>query len=153
MTNNQSSIGGSFDEIRKTVKDWVVERQFRFTPSKDQGWVWGYNIEKGDFGFSVYQPSGHPEVLIIRVNADLEDYQSRVEDLSEKERMELIFDLRFKLLNLSIEFDIPNDELKVEEIYRELMTESLNKTDFWESVFQIQKGLLATVWTLERTFL
>jgi hypothetical protein len=153
MTNNQPLTGGTFDAIRKKIKDWILEQQCKFTPTKRQGWVWSYTVEKGGYAFSVYQLTGRSNSIFIAVSADLDDYQQRIENLPEKERMELLFEIRFALLNVDVEFDIPNDELKTVEIYWQIFSDKLTQAEFWEKVFQVQKALLAIVWVLERKFL
>lgn len=132
---------------------WITEQQYRFTPVKHTGWVWSYAFKKDGFGFSIYQKNGRPESLFVAVNAELDDYRQRIDALSELDRAGLLFDLRFALLNFDVEFDIPKNELKTVNISWQIFAESLTRAEFWRVAFQIQKALLATMWTLERRLL
>jgi hypothetical protein len=144
-------IPENFAAVRSTIKDWLVEAEVRYTPLKLSNSVWGYSAENDDQVFMVYQMSGQPEKLMVALIADLSDYEQLISKLSAQDRRALLFEIRFALLAVDVEFNIPNDELKAIQVERQIFLEDgLTRTVFWDKVYNIHKAMLAILWAVER---
>ena len=144
-------IPEKFDAVRSKVKNWLIEERVKYTPMKVADWVWGYAGEKENQVFQVYQVSGRPESLMVAIGADLSDYQQLISKLSEQDRRALLFEVRLALLSIDVEFDIPNNELRLIPVQRQIFVDDgLTRTEFWDKVYNIHKAMLAILWTVER---
>lgn len=145
-------IPSDFDGTRKHVKALIQEHQCQFAPNKSPGWVWGYAVQKDGQAFNVYQRSGRPDALFISLPADISDYNHLIESLSETERENLLFEVRFALIACDVEFEIPNNTLRdsITLIRILFVQDGITRTAFWDKVFAIHKATLALLWTIER---
>lgn len=143
---------GKYDEVRKRVKEWILAEGSTFSPTKLSHLVWCLEVTQGDgMAYAVFQNKGKPDVLGMDIHIRLDEFQQGIKSLSKTERSELLFDLRFALLNFDVAFQVP-DEMEQIDISKHLYVEDLTRTNFWKSVLQVQKGLLAVVWTLQSKF-
>jgi hypothetical protein len=98
------------------------------------------------------QPSRKPSTVVIQASLGVPDLLvAKIMALPEQERDELLWDLRFALLNSRVSFDSVNLPLKAITIKRTFyLDDGARRAEFMNHVESIQFAIAAFFWTLQR---
>jgi hypothetical protein len=86
-----------------------------------------------------------------RVNVAAED-QKKLLDLIPEEREGLLWDIRFKLLSMNLEFRMQRPEsVTLWEIMYKVFLEGLTVQSFFDNYLKLKNGAISIIWSYRRT--
>ena len=140
--------------IREKAQSWFLEDGWRISqePAPDASWAIVADDGKGR-KVVVGQKPGRDDQLLFQAAVIIDDVTiGKINGLSESERNDLLWDLRFELLRTDLEFMGVEVPLKRVEVMGRICFDALSKDAFLNKVSQVRKGILIVIWMLARKF-
>ena len=135
------------------IRTWLLDQKYSVQDSseQDKAFVLLAN-ESSDtgFGFGVSQEVGKPRVVALALTLPFDRYQSLLSDKPE-ERYSFLRELRLKLIQFDVEFNLPLDFNSV-MIAKHIYMDGLTEDSFWRHVHEMRRAMLVVIWTLEQKF-
>lgn len=128
----------SLSEIYDPNTSWIVQAT-NTTPAADGQ------------SFVVLQTTIFPDQMLIQGSAEVEaEMQEQLTALTATERREFLWDLRFGLLKLGVEFTGVVDPLELVMIRKTIWDDALTKDEFMNRVDQVNSAVIYVIWMLQR---
>ena len=140
--------------MREQIRDWLLEEAWSVRQDEVPDTEWALRVESGrQVLLNVRQRSGHSDQALIFGAVQLDkDVQDRLSALSAEERREFLWDVRFRLLGIGVEFEglteVPERVVVVPAIYRDALT----KDTFFRRLSQVHSATIAVLWMIARKF-
>jgi len=140
------------EAVRGRIQSWLLGEGWELA-EKDHGealWL----VEARDAGgrhLIVGQKRGKPDQVILEGAVVLsEPHQRSFEALNPEARQELLWELRFSLLGLGVEFQGVQDPFRRITLGQRVYYDGLSRDGFLQRVTQVRNAVLATIWTFAR---
>lgn len=125
-------------EIHDPNTSWVVQATNRTAAADGQSFV-------------VLQTPLFPDQMLIQGSVEVEaEMQEQLTALSATERREFLWELRFGLLKLGVEFIGVADPLDEVMIRKTIWDDALTKDEFMNRVDQVNSAVIYVIWMLQR---
>ena len=137
---------------RERLVSWLVAEGWQVTDAPAPGAAWRVRCEDaGGRRLAVGQKEGRTDVIVLQAALSLSPQHSEaVGALDSTVRENLLWDLRFFLLQLSVDFAGIEHPLRHVTLNAHLYVEELTQNEFSQQVLRLRNGLLAVVWMLNR---
>lgn len=142
------------DDERDKVHGWLMEDGWKLQKYILPDASWAFIAEDpGNRKIVVGQKIGRDDQLLLQagVTPD-ENVNTQLDQLSEEERNNFLWDLRFELLRADLDFDGVTIPLKLVQIMKRISTDALTKDNFVQRLGQVHKGVIIVQWTIARKF-
>lgn len=142
------------EKLQELVRMWLMEDGWSLRQETPQNGLWAFIADDGKGRkIVVGQNVNRPDTIILQGGINIDDVTSqKVDNLSEKDRDALLWDLRFGLLGTELEFMGIEIPLKLVQLSARVIGEALSKDCFLQRVSELRKGVLFVIWTLARKF-
>lgn len=125
-------------EIYDPSTSWVVQATNRSAAADGQS-------------FAVLQTTIYPDQMLIQGSAEVvPEMQEQLTALTAAERSEFLWELRFGLLKLAVEFIGLVDPLEEVMIRKCIWDDALTKDEFFNRVDQVNSAVIYVIWMLQR---
>ncbi|WP_409198971.1 DUF2299 family protein [Methanobrevibacter acididurans] len=106
-------------------------------------------------GMDLVKPKGKELILILCATNVDSGQMDLIKAASDSVKQDFIWDLRFTLNNLLLDFNLnhPNDVLEQFIITDDIFDDGLTKHVLMKTIKKVFKGKLNVIWKLEKTFL
>lgn len=140
------------EAVRGRIQSWLLAEGWELAEKDHAEAVW--LLEARDAGgrhLIVGQKRGKTDQLILEGAVVLsETHQTSFEALDGEARQELLWDLRFLLLGLGVEFQGVQDPFRRVTVGQRIYFDGLTRDGFLQRVTQVRNAILATIWTFAR---
>ena len=149
MTNKSPS-----NDAKDKVHGWLMEDGWKLQKYTLPDASWAFVAEDpSNRKFVVGQKVGRDDQLLIQASVTpTEDVTTQLDQLSEDERNNFLWDLRFELLRASIDFNGVTVPLKRVEVMMRITSDALTKDTFVQRLGQVHKGVILIQWMIARKF-
>lgn len=140
---------------RARVKDWL-ETEWTLSEIYDPNTSWivqAINKAPGaeEQAFLVLQTTIFPDQLLIQGSTEVvPEMQEQLTAMTAAERREFIWELRFGLLKLGVEFTGVVDPLEMVMVRKTIWDDALTKDEFMNRVDQVNSAVIYVIWMLQR---
>lgn len=137
---------------RDRVTDWLLAEGWKLqgAESPDAEWVFVAEDRQGKkvaFG----QTRKRPGFLELQANIVLDDkHRIQLEELPEDELEDLLWDLRFELLRLDVEFHGLQRPFRAVGLKIRVHQEELSQSLFYERLRRMNRAMLMVLWSVTR---
>jgi len=135
------------------IRAWLLDQNYSVHDSseQDKAFVLVAN-ESSDtgFGFGISQEAGKPRVIALALTLPFDRYQPHLSGKPE-ERYSFLRELRLKLIQFDVEFNLPLDFSSV-MIAKHIYLDGLTEDSFWRHAHEMRRAMLLVIWTLEQKF-
>ncbi len=140
--------------MRERIKGWLMEEGWSLRQETVPEADWAMVAEsRRDVKINVRQLSGHSDqVLIFAVVQVDQDTANRLVALPAKERIDFLWDVRFRLLGLGVDFEGVQEALDKVGVGVPIYEDGLTKDTFLYRASQVHNATLAVLWMLARKF-
>jgi hypothetical protein len=141
-----------FAIIRQKVADWFVAEGLTVAQasSSDAAWLLHVNDSENRVIFAGQDPD-RPNVVAIMGPVQLgEPHFLKIDALAPPDREAFLWDLRFELLRMGVEFQGVTHPLRQVTVSHRVHWEGLQKGQFLDAVALVKRGVLAVVWSVQR---
>jgi hypothetical protein len=145
----------TFQDKKARVKTWLTQEGWKINEDTAPDALWLLQIyHSPNCPILIGQPTEHPDALIIQVEAGfVEEFDRHFEKMSDKERREFVWDLRFGLLNMGVQFRGIAEPLHEVQVHLRIFDDALTKDEFLRRLSKIEAALDFTMWMCERRVL
>jgi len=92
-----------------------------------------------------------PDVLVLQAGVTIDpNHTGRLAKLEPREQEEFCWDLRFRLLDMGVNFGGIRVPLETVGLIERLYVEDMGRNRFFESVGRLQNAILAVIWMIRR---
>jgi len=139
-------------EAKAKVEQWLTEEGFKVADDPHPDCAFRLSADDGQGrSVSILQRPGRIDQVEVGVNVELESTETaKISKMQPSERMELLWNLRFQLINLGVGFQGPELPLRAITIETVVYYDGLTKHEFIHRVALVRRAMVATVWTLNR---
>ena len=139
-------------DLRAQVQNWLLGEGWQLTekPHEDALWL----LEAQDAGGRIVvvgQKRGKTDQVLLEAAVALTDnHRERFERLAAAERQELLWDMRFRLLQMGVEFQGAQEPLVRVVIGHRLYLDGIGQDRFLGRVARVRNAVIAVIWTIAR---
>ncbi len=144
-------------KMRKMIKEWLIKEGIFKEEVSDENAEFHYIVEVPPAStqlIDIVQPKG-TEIILVASGIKLSDeHYKAVMELSEKEREDFMWGIRFGLLFLPTEFQIIPDSKNPQlfQFTRKLYVENIERQRFIDAIAEVHKCKLFIIWKLNQKF-
>ena len=141
-------------QIKERIQTWLMEDGWSLRQETPEQSLWAF-VAEDEFGRKIVvgQRAGKEDEVVIQGAVNIgDDTTDRIGRLSEDERNNLLWDLRFELVRTNLEFSGISLPLKRVEVIERLFFDALTKDSFLQRASEVRKGVLIVIWVLARKF-
>jgi hypothetical protein len=140
------------DSLREKIQSWLMGEGWTLS-EKNHGTA-NWLIEARDSGgrhLVIGQRQGkEDQILLEGAVAVAEPHQQQLAALSGVERQEMLWNLRFALLTLGVEFHGVEEPMTRVMIGQRIYLDGLTKDRFLQRVSRVRNGVLLVIWSVAR---
>jgi hypothetical protein len=151
VTNSQPE---STQDKRSRVQQWLLAEGWRTTDGvPEQGWAWMLAVTNTKTTLLITQPANKPDQIIIQGEVEVtDDHRKSFNALPSEKRDNIIWDLRFDLLKMGVEFfgvHLPFESIFMRKV---IYSDGLTKDNFMQRVREVHRAVLFVQWTFSRNY-
>lgn len=154
FTDSRAYDPAMSNTMREQVKTWLGQRGYvsgKAASEKNMNWMLEAKKQGIPFSFLIGEPAAETDSLIFMTIARFSDSQLHINALSSEEHKDLLFRMRFRLMNIDIKFDLAEDLSKVTFTQHHFQDE-ITRGEFWRTIALLSKAVLCVQWTLDEQF-
>lgn len=151
-TANDSARNQRSEEIQKQIQTWLMEEGWRIREENVPDAEWFLSGEsEARVRIGIGKRRGRPDQIIIQGSVTFQqEQQEQITRLLSEERNDLLWNMRFSLLNLGVEFGGVTEPPQEVRISQRIYYDGLTKDRFLQRVSQVRNGVLTVVWMVAR---
>lgn len=140
------------EEVRARVQSWLLSEGWQLTekPHADATWL----VEARDAGgrhVIVGQKKGREDQILLEGAVGIaERHREQLALLPLAERLDILWNLRFALLGLNVEFNGVEEPLTRVMIGQRIYFDGLTKDRFLQRISLVRNGIIAVIWSIAR---
>lgn len=144
--------GMTSSQIKDKVRTWLMEDGWSLRQETPQQSLWAF-VATDQFGriIVVGQRINKEDEVVIQGAVNIsDDTTDRIRRLTEDEKNNLLWDLRFELVKTNLEFNGIALPLKRVEVVERIFLDGLTKDSFLQRTSEVRKGVIIVMWILAR---
>lgn len=140
------------EATRARIATWLLGEGWQLAEKQHEGALW--LLEASDSQgrhLVVGQRAGRPEQIIFEGAVALsEPHQRQFAALPPARRQEILWELRFTLLSLGVDFHGAQEPLTRVAVGQRIYEDGLTRDRFTQRMMQVRNAILAVLWTVAR---
>jgi hypothetical protein len=151
-TEGDSARNQRSQQIQSKIQAWLMEEGWRIRQEQAPDAEWFVSGEsEARVRIGVGQRKGSPDQIIVQGSVTIDQaHQDKINKLPKDERGKFLWDLRFSLLNLGVEFSGVTEPPQEIRISQRIYEDGLTKDRFLQRVSQVRNGVLNVLWMIAR---
>jgi hypothetical protein len=155
-----ANVAEAAEELRSRIRAWLEAEGWRVeeravedtstSAAKEVSWA----LQGTDPGGKLVlfaQDARRPDVLVLQAGVTIDpNHTGRLRSLERREQEEFCWDLRFRLLDMGVNFGGIQVPLETVGLIERLYIEDMGRNRFFESVGRLQNAILAVIWMIRR---
>ena len=142
-----------FTTAKEKISEWLLADEWKIQEGASEPAAWVIIAEDSQGKKVVFaQLNRRPDLLLIQASVSIApDVRTKVLSIRPiEERENLLWDIRFQLLNAGLKFSGVEPELEKVTVKTRLYLEDLRRNEFVQIVSSVQDSILAVIWTIQR---
>jgi hypothetical protein len=139
-------------DIQNKIKEWLVTEGWQVLSEAKQGFQFALIADDGKGRkLVVAQVAQRPDRITIESAIVLSDqHANQFRGLPENKRQDFLWDLRFDLLHMDVEFRGLEDPLRQVMLAQPVFYDVLDKASFMQRFSDVRKATLLVLWKIAR---
>ena len=139
-------------EVKEQIQTWLMEEGWRIRTENVPDTEWFLSGEsEAKVRIGIGQRRGRLDQIIIQGSVTFQqEQQEQIARLLEEERNDFLWNMRFNLLNLGVEFSGVAESPQEIRISQRIYYDGLTKDHFLQRVSQVRNGVLTVLWMVAR---
>jgi hypothetical protein len=140
--------------VKANIQKWLLEDGYKVEMQQDPKTLYKFvATDVSGIKIMIIQPILTIDQIIFAAGISFDNaQQGLLNSLSEKERWNFLWDLRFGLLNLDVSFRGVGLPLQHIEIEKAIHYDGLAKEAFLTKMSNVKRAVIYTMWTFDRKF-
>ena len=150
--STEETAGPDLDRVRAQIVDWLLAEGWETTKGSGEGAAWA--LRGRDPGGKVIifaQEHDPPHRLVLHASVRLDaSHSEKLAALDAKAQEDFCWGIRFKLLDMRVDFQCVAIPLEQVNLRMRLYAEDLTRTGFFDTLGSLQNAMLFLIWTVRR---
>ena len=140
------------EEVRARIVNWLLAEGWQTTKGSGEGAAWALRGQDPGGKVIIFaQESEPPHRLVLHASVRLDPmHTEKLAALDPKAQEDFCWDLRFKLLDMRVDFQGVSVPLEQINLRMRLYAEDLTRTSFFDTLGSLQNSMLYLIWTVRR---
>ena len=140
--------------LREKIQAWLMVEGFSLSELTVPEAQWAIHASREPGPTLVVGLNRKPEdQLRIQATVGVDpQHKAALSALSSQERVAFLWDLRFSLLQLGVDFEGVTDQPEQIALVKHLYLDGLSKNAFMNAAALVRNGVLLTIWSFRRRF-
>jgi len=138
------------EEARDKIQNWLMSEGWQIAEQAHPNMSWLVRAEDaGGRRILVGQSKAREDVIHLEARVNIEDdYRQRFESLPEDERRKILWDLRFRLLQMNVDFAGVAERLEAVVLTQRIYLDGLTKDAFIQRFLIVRNAEIAVIWSV-----
>jgi hypothetical protein len=142
------------EKVKTNIQKWLLEEGFKIQSQLNTKTLFDFlATDANGVKSRIIQPTLKLDQVMIVCGVSIdENQQSTLLAMENKKRLTFLWNLRFGLLDLGVQFSSITAPLKLLEISKSIYYDGLTKDAFMEKLLEVRNAVLFVFWTFDREF-
>lgn len=147
MSANEKDQG--MDETRDKVQNWLMSEGWQIAEPTHPEFAWLIRAEDGgERRILVGQNKAREDRIHLEANVRIsDDHRKLFESLSEEKRREVLWNLRFRLLQMNVDFVGVAEPIQEVILTQRIYLDGLTKDAFIQRFLTVRNAVIAVIWS------
>ena len=138
--------------IREKLTSWLVAEGYTVREGQARDAAWMLVVEDpAQRRFMVGQKPNRTDVIVIQGTVAISDqHGQQLDALPEREREDFLYDLRFRLLGLELDFQGVAHPLRQVMLNEHVYWDDLTRNELFRTLKRVRHGIVAVIWSVGR---
>jgi hypothetical protein len=138
--------------IREKLTSWLVAEGYSVREGQARDAAWMLVVEDpAQRRFMVGQKPNRADVIVIQGTVAISEQHGRqLDELPDRERDDFLYDLRFRLLGLELDFQGVAHPLRQVMLNEHIYWDDLTRNEFFRTLKRVRHGIVAVIWSVGR---
>ncbi len=138
------------EEARDKIQNWLMSEGWQIAEQAHPNMNWLVRAEDaGGRRILVGQSKAREDVIHLEARVNIEDdYRQRFESLPDDERRKILWDLRFRLLQMNVDFAGVAERLAAVVLTQRIYLDGLTKDAFIQRFLNVRNAEIAVIWSV-----
>ena len=147
MSENEMNHG--MDETRDKVQNWLMSEGWQIAEPTHPEFAWLIRAEDGgERRILVGQNKAREDRIHLEANVRIsDDHRKQFESLAEDKRREVLWNLRFRLLQMNVDFVGVAEPIQDVILTQRIYLDGLTKDAFIQRFLTVRNAVIAVIWS------
>ena len=147
MSENEMNHG--MDETRDKVQNWLMSEGWQIAEPTHPEFAWLIRAEDGgERRILVGQNKAREDRIHLEANVRIsDDHRKQFESLPEDKRREVLWNLRFRLLQMNVDFVGVAEPIQDVILTQRIYLDGLTKDAFIQRFLTVRNAVIAVIWS------
>jgi hypothetical protein len=152
MTPISDEASPVLTEIETTLRGWLTAQGWTIDEQDQADMLWAFGAQdRHGKRISFFQPRFSEDEFVVHSAVSYSDSdRARVEAHPPRVRQQLLWDIRFRLLDMEMRFEGADIPLQLISMSRTVSMDGLTKKEFWQEVSRVYRAILGVQWLFQR---
>jgi hypothetical protein len=138
------------DDIRNQVQNWLMSEGWQIAEQAHPDLAWLIRAEDAaKRRILVGQSKARPDLIHLEARVNLVDAHRRMfENLPPQTRRKILWDLRFRLLVMNVDFAGVAEPMRTVQVTQRLYMDGLTKDNFLQRFKNVRNALITVIWSI-----
>ena len=138
------------EEARDKIQNWLMSEGWQIAEQAHPNMMWLIRAEDaGGRRILVGQSKAREDLIHFGARVNIEDdYRQRFESLPEDKRREILWDLRFRLLQMNVDFVGVTEPMAAVVLTQRIYLDGLTKDAFIQRFLIVRNAEIAVIWSV-----
>jgi len=137
------------EATRDKVQNWLMSEGWQISEASHPEFAWLIRAEDGaERRVLVGQNKAREDRIHLEANVRIsEDHRKQFESLAEEKRREVLWNLRFRLLQMNVDFVGVAEPIKEVILTQRMYLDGLTKDAFIQRFLTVRNAIIAVIWS------
>jgi hypothetical protein len=140
----------SSDDTRDQVQNWLMSEGWQISEQSHPDLAWLIRAEDAaQRRILVGQSKARPDMIHLEARVNLADeHRKMFENLPQETRRKILWDLRFRLLSMNVDFVGVTEPMQAVLITQRIYLDGLKKDTFLQRFANVRNGVITVIWSI-----
>jgi len=140
----------STENARDQVQNWLMNEGWQISEQSHPNLTWLIRAEDAaQRRILVGQSKARPDMILLEARVNLADeHQKMFENLPQEKRREILWDLRFRLLAMKVDFAGVAEPMQSVQVTQRIYLDGLTKDNFIQRFANVRNALITVIWSI-----
>ncbi|MBW1999280.1 MAG: DUF2299 family protein [Deltaproteobacteria bacterium] len=148
MAESQKEV--NTESIREKVQNWLMSEGWQIAEQPHPELAWLIRAEDGaGRRVLVGQSKVRPDMVHLEARVNIaDDHRKKFESLPEERRKEILWNLRFRLLLMNVDFAGVTEPMQSVVLTQRIYLDALTKDSFIQRFLTVRNAVIAVIWSI-----
>ena len=138
------------EDARDKIQNWLMSEGWQIAEQAHPNMMWLIRAEDaGGRRILVGQSKAREDLIHLEARVNIEDdYRQRFESLPEDKRRKILWDLRFRLLQMNVDFVGVAEPMAAVVLTQRIYLDGLTKDAFIQRFLIVRNAEIAVIWSV-----